>query len=151
MVPADETVGHLVSRIAEELGQQAELHIELVKAEIARDAKTLGRDAKALGKDLAPLALAVPLLGLGYLFTCVAVALALAPLITAAGGLAVVGMLNLLGGGVVGYRSLSRLRTRRILHAPVGATVASELGRSARSIVTALSPSSDNAELTNVR
>ncbi|MDP2307944.1 MAG: phage holin family protein [Pseudomonadota bacterium] len=127
MDPEDETVGQLVSRLTDELAQQAALHVELAKAELARDAKALLKDAEALGKDAAPLAIAVPLLGLGYVFACVALALALVPWIGAAGGLAIVGALNLIAGGVAAHTSVTRLRSRGILRAPVGATSSLEL------------------------
>ena len=136
----DDTVGHLVSRVADALGQQAELHIELAKAELSRDAKALVRDA-------APLAVGTPLLALGYVFACVASALALAPWLGSAGGFALVSVLNLLVGGLAVRRSVSHLRVRRILDATVGY----ELENSAKSLVTALRNPPARVDVSHVR
>ncbi|MES2640747.1 MAG: phage holin family protein [Myxococcota bacterium] len=126
----DDTVGELALRVADSLADQASLHVELVKAELARD-------ASALAKNVAPLAAAVPLFAIGYVFACVAAALALAPLISTAGGLGVVALANLIAAGVAVKVSLTRLRAKPV----VEVTVARELDTSATTLVAALRPS----------
>lgn len=136
----EETVGHLADRVAVSLGEQAELHLELVKAELARD-------VSALGRDLLPLATAIPLLVVGYALVCVAAALALAPWIGAAGGFALFGAVNLLVAGVAIRRGLSHLRARPLF----AATVGYELEQSAKGLVTALRHSPVEVEVSHVR
>lgn len=131
----DDTVGDLAIRVADALVEQAELHVELAKAELARD-------SAALTRDLLPLAAGLPLLGIGYVFACVAAALALAPLIGAAGGFAVLALVNLLAGAVAVRTSLTHLRSRRLFDATVG----HELGTSARTLLTALLPTPPSAQ-----
>jgi hypothetical protein len=126
----DDTVGELALRVADSLADQATLHIELLKAELARD-------AAALAKNVAPLVAAVPLLAIGYIFACVAAALALAPLISTAGGLGVVALANLIAAGVAVKVSLTRLREKPV----VEVTVARELDTSVATIASALRPS----------
>lgn len=102
----EESVGELVSRVADAFGEQAGLHVELAKAELARD-------ARALSSAAAPLALGIPLLSLGYLFTNGAGALALGNWIGFAGGFGVVGLLNLVVGGIVVRRSATQVANVR--------------------------------------
>lgn len=96
----------VVSRVVEALGQQAALHVELLKAELARD-------SSALGRELAPLAIGLPLIVIAYVFGCVALTLAMVPWIGAAWGAAVVGLINLILGGGAVQLSLSSLKWRR--------------------------------------
>lgn len=124
---ADDTVGQLLVFVVDALGELAELHIALARAELARDFKSFLRDA-------APLLVAVPVLGAGYLLSCVAFALALAPLLGGAGGFLAVGIGNLIAGGIAARYSLSRLRSRQLVIATVGL----EAERSAVSMVRAL-------------
>ncbi|MDP2313945.1 MAG: phage holin family protein [Pseudomonadota bacterium] len=134
------TVGYLVSRVTEALGEQAELHLELAKAEVARD-------ARALVKDILPFAVAVPLVSVGYLLACVAAGLALAPWLGYAGGFALLAALNLLGGGLTIRKGMLQLRSRRGLTAVTGA----ELGESARGLVAAVRPSHTQIEAQHAR
>jgi hypothetical protein len=105
MTPTDETLGALVADVAEAIAQQAGLVVELRVAELSRDAQTFGRDA-------APIALGLPFVALGYVFACVAVALALAPWLSTAGGLGLVAFANLLAGGLAVRRSLAAWSSR---------------------------------------
>jgi hypothetical protein len=137
MYENDETVRHLVARVAEAVEQLAELHVELVKAEIARD-------VKAVGRDVAPLALGMPLLGAGYLLGCVAAALALAPWLGSAGGFAFISGANVLVGAAGVYSSLSKKRFRGAFGgSPWTGTVCPELQRSVRSLLAAARRSVD--------
>lgn len=129
MDPVDDTFGHLVACVTEALGEQAELHVELAKAEIARDVRTFVRAA-------APLAIGLPLVGVGYLLSTVALALALTPWLGGPGSFVFLGLANLLGGGLAVKLAVSRLLSRHLLNA----TVAQEVEKSARGIVTALRP-----------
>lgn len=106
MSPESANVESLVARVTDALGQQAELHIDVVKAEFARD-------TGALAEDLAPMAVGLPLVGLGYVFLCVGAALALASWLGSAGSAALLGAVNLLAGGLAVRLSLSRRRARR--------------------------------------
>lgn len=92
----------VVSRVVEAVTAQAGLHVELVKAEVTRD-------ASAFGRAVTPLVLGLPLLLVGYLFLCVAATVALVPWIGLAGGAALVGVLNLLVGSIGVRLSLTRL------------------------------------------
>lgn len=83
-------------------------HIELFKAEAMRDAKTMAA-------DVAPLLVGMPLLGVGYVLACVALGLALGNLLGGAGGFAIVGGLNLVGGSLAVRWSVARLRRRQTL------------------------------------
>lgn len=110
MTPPDPTFWELVSNVADSLEERAELNIELVKAQIAREAKEIGRGG-------APLALGALLLGVGYIFVCVAASLALASWLTAPVGVAVVGAFNLVIGGVCLSYGLSVWNARSALAA----------------------------------
>ncbi len=130
----EQTVGQLAGHVAEALAEQAELHVELAKAQIAREVSVVGNEAKTLAKDALPLVAAVPLIAVGYVFACVAAALALATLIGTPGGVAVVAALNLLLGIAAAWTSVSRLRSHRMF----GATNAPVHETSAGGLVTAL-------------
>lgn len=127
MIAADHAAEHIASRVIDSLGELGELHVELLKAEVARD-------ALALLQDSGPLAFGLPAVVLGYAFLCVAGATAMAPLVGTGLSFAVIGALNMIAGSAAGYVALARLR----LHPVLGATVGPELARSARSVVAAL-------------
>lgn len=105
MTPTDETLGALVADVAEAVAQQAGLVVELRVAELSRDAQAFGRGA-------APIAMGLPFVALGYVFGCVAVALAVAPWLSTAGGLGLVALANLLGGGLAVRRSFAAWSAR---------------------------------------
>jgi len=125
----DDSIGHLIAQTVDAFGLQIELHIELLKAELAQD-------SKVLSMALAPLLLAVPLLGVGYLFFSMAVVLALKPWLGMLGSYTCVAVLNLIAGSIAIHLSVLRLRARHI----IGATVGAEIEKSTKSIAAALSP-----------
>jgi hypothetical protein len=81
-----------MSRVADAVEDQAELHVELAKAEFARD-------AGSIGKKSAPVILGLLLFGIGYALLCVAVTLALSTLVGPPLAVGLVGVVNLLVGG----------------------------------------------------
>ena len=135
-----QSLGLLLSRAASALGEEAELHLELARAELARDATRLGASA-------APLTLGVPLIGLGYLFGCVALACLLSRWMGFAGGFAVVGLVNAIVGLIIVRRSVRSLRSQPVLDA----SVVPELRTSARSFVAALRIPLTSAEVSDGR
>ena len=102
---ADDTMGELAEDVAAAFGGQLELHIELLKAEVSRDA---GR----LGHALLPLGLALPPLLLGYTLCCFAASVSFGLWLGPAAGPALVGGLNLAAGFVFAQAGIRRLRVR---------------------------------------
>jgi uncharacterized membrane protein YqjE len=98
----------LVGRMADGFSRLVSQHITLARMELAED-------AKAMGLDVARIAVFVPFVLVGYFFVCGALAAALAPWLGLAGALAVVGALNLVGGGVGIWRAVSRLKARQVM------------------------------------
>lgn len=98
-------IGIIVSEVALALSEQVEVHIELARAELARD-------ALALGRDLAPHVFGGALLGGAFLLGCTAGALALAAWLGLAGGFAAMSALNLLVGWATILWNRRRLRRR---------------------------------------
>ena len=135
-----ESLGFLLSRAASALGEEAELHLELAKAELARDANRLGASA-------APLTLGVPLLGVGYVLGCVAAAAFLSRWTGVAGGFALIGLANVVAGLIIVRRSVRSLRAHPVLEASVGP----ELRASARSLSAALRVPLASDEVSNGR
>lgn len=132
----DEALAGLVSHAADALGQQLELHVELVKAEVTREVATVKasavKEVQAYIRTFAPLALGLPLLAVGHVFLCVAVALALEPWVGAWGGAAIVAALNLLFAAVAIRLTVSRLR----LLGSLGSGATPDLGKSNNSAIT---------------
>lgn len=104
----DRGIAALVGRMADNVSRLVSQHLTLARMELAED-------AKAMGVDVARIAAFVPFLLVGYLFVCGALAVAVAPWVGYAGGLALVGAANLVGGGVGIFRALSRLKSRRVM------------------------------------
>ncbi|MGO8968251.1 MAG: phage holin family protein [Myxococcaceae bacterium] len=86
-------VTDLIARLVDGLGELFAQHVALARLE-------LGDEMQAVSRVLATLALVTPLLAVGYALLCLALALALAPWLSLAGGVALVGAANLLGGGL---------------------------------------------------
>lgn len=140
METGDHAVARLVAQVADALGQQAETHIDLAKAELARDAKALGRDAL-------PLVVGLMLGGLGYAMAATAGAFALGTLIGNPAGFGLLALVHLVTGGVLLQRSLSHLRSRAL----VAPTVGPEFARSAQGIVAALRAPKARVEVSYAR
>lgn len=111
-------IAALVGRLADGLGRLVSQHIQLARAE-------LGEDLRAMGLDVARIAVFVPFVLVGYLFVCGALAALLARWLGWAGALALVGGVNLVGGGFGIFRAVQRLRTRDLMD-----DTAQELSRS---------------------
>lgn len=88
------SAGDALRRAADALVRLVKEHLELARVELRKDLRRAGRDAT--------FALAgVPLMVVGWAMLMVAVAVAIAPWVGAAGGFATVAVLNLgVGGGV---------------------------------------------------
>src|SRR4051812_18440933 len=82
-----------LSRMADGFSKLVTQHIALLKLE-------LEHDARAVGGELGRVAAFVPFVLTGYLLLCGALAMVLARWMGVAGGLAVVGLANAVGGGV---------------------------------------------------
>lgn len=100
-------------RIIEALSLQASLQLELFRAEI-------DRDVWALVVKLIPFGVGIPLVGLGYTLSSVAVALAIATLLMPAKvllgpalGTAIVGIGNLALGAGITWLASRRMKPRR--------------------------------------
>jgi uncharacterized membrane protein YqjE len=88
------TAGDALRRAADALVRLVKEHLELARVELRKDLRRAGRDAV--------FALAgVPLVLVGWALLMVALALAIAPWVGAAGGFAIVAVLNLAAGGGV--------------------------------------------------
>lgn len=98
----------LVTRLADGLGQLVTDHITLAKLE-------LSEDARAIGAEIARIVVFLPFVVVGYAFTCGAIAFAIAPWVGYAGAFAIVGMINVIGGGIGLYGAATRLKARRMM------------------------------------
>lgn len=120
----DRSIATLVGRMADGLGKLVSQHIELARAELAQD-------VRGMGVDVASIAVFVPFVLVGYLFVCGALAALLAQWLGWAGALAVVGGVNLVGGGLGIFRAVERLRTRDVM-----SHTSQELNRSVTALTT---------------
>lgn len=105
---SDGSIASLVSRMADGMGKLVSQHLALAKLELAED-------AKVVGGEIAKVAVFLPFVLLGYALLMVALAIVLARWVGSAGGFAIVGGLNLVGGGSAAALAVSRLRGKRIL------------------------------------
>ncbi|MDY7225145.1 phage holin family protein [Hyalangium rubrum] len=120
----DRGISAIVGRMADGFSRLVSQHITLARMELAED-------AKAMGLDVARIAVFVPFLLVGYFFMCGALSVALAPWLGYAGGLALVGALNLVGGIVGILTALSRIKARQVMN-----DSAEELSRSMAALTT---------------
>lgn len=98
----------LVTRLADGLGKLVTDHITLARLE-------LSEDARAMGGQLARIAVFIPFVLVGYALVCAAIAIAVAPFVGYAGAFAIVGGVNVLGGGFGLYRAAMALRSRSVM------------------------------------
>jgi uncharacterized membrane protein YqjE len=94
----------LVARLVDGIGQLLAQHVALARIELSEEARSVGR---AVGT----MALFVPLLIVGYAMLCFGVAFALSPFLSVPGAVLLVGLANVLAGGVAlwrVYRTLKR-------------------------------------------
>lgn len=121
MDPRDDTVPELAIRVAEALGDQVGAQVDLIQAEVAEGLATFGRDA-------APLVVGGLLVALGYCWGCVGLAQSLGVRLGAAGGSAVVGLINVLVGALAIGVTMRRRAGRRRLAADRAETARFEPG-----------------------
>ncbi|RKH86371.1 phage holin family protein [Corallococcus sp. AB045] len=107
----DRGVAALVGRMADGFSRLVTQHLQLARVELAED-------AKAMGLDVASIAVFVPFLLVGYAFIC--------------GALALVGAVNLVGGGLGILRAVKRMKSRQMMDDSV-----SELSRSMAALTSA--------------
>jgi hypothetical protein len=119
----------LVRETADGLGRLVADHIKLARTEIVADAKSYGR-------QIAVLMVGVFILALGYGLVCLAVALALGPVIGRALAFVVVGGVHVIAGGWGAAIAARRMRRTQLMRETVV-----EVGRS----VTALSAPAEAA------
>lgn len=127
MHPEDDTILQLASTVVDALGDQVEVHVDLARAEFARDARALLRQA-------APLAVGFPLLAVGYLLASIGLALGLVPWLGPWGGFVLVGGVNFAIGGWVARAAMTEL----LSHHAFQPTVGQEVAKSAKSLVAGL-------------
>ncbi|WP_224367184.1 phage holin family protein [Hyalangium versicolor] len=104
----DRGIAALVGRMADSFSRLVSQHITLARLELAED-------AKAMGLDVARIVAFVPFLLVGYLFLCGALSVVLATWMGYAGGLAVVGGINVVGGGLGIWLAVSRMQGRQVM------------------------------------
>lgn len=124
---ADRTITALVGRMADSFSRLVTQHLQLARMELAED-------TRAMGLDAARIAVFVPFVLVGYLFVCGALAAVLATWLGWAGALALVGGLNLAGGGGGIFLAVRRLRTRSVMN-----DTSEELNRSMAALTTTVS------------
>jgi len=127
MHPEDETILQLASTVVDALGDQVEVHVDLARAEFARDARALLREA-------APLAVGLPLLAVGYLLACFGLATGLAPWLGPWAGFVLVGVVNFGIGAWVARAAMTQLLSHHVFQPTVG----QEVAKSAKSLVASL-------------
>jgi hypothetical protein len=93
----------LVARLVDGIGQLLAQHVALARLELSEEARTVGR---AVGT----MALFVPLLIVGYAMLCLGIAFALSPFLSVPGAVLLVGLVNLVGGGVALFRIYRTLK-----------------------------------------
>jgi hypothetical protein len=108
-VSAPEDFASLAGDVADSLGHQLDLHVELGKAELARETERIGRDALWLALGLGPAILGCCLLSVGL-------GLALAPWTGAGLAFGLVGGAELVFGGLI-----VKLRLRRMFPPTIAA------------------------------
>jgi uncharacterized membrane protein YqjE len=106
--PADRGITALVGRMADGFSRLVTQHIALARLELAED-------ARQMGAGLAQVATFVPFLLTGYALLCGALSVLLARWTGLPAALALVGLANLVGGGLGISRALRRMRTVKVM------------------------------------
>lgn len=112
-----------LSRLTDGISRLVSEHMELARAELKSDARTLG-------KHLMKVAAFSPLLLVGYGFLCAALAVGLSAVIPLWAALLIVGVLNVIVGGAGVASALSKLREQ----SPVLEDTLTEAQRSAQTL-----------------
>ncbi|HEX5746402.1 MAG TPA: phage holin family protein [Archangium sp.] len=108
----------LLGRLTDGFSKLVTQHLTLARVELMED-------ARVMGTDVARIAAFVPFVLVGYCFLCAALSAFLARWIGWDGALALVGAVNLVGGGMGIARAASRLKSFRLMD-----DTAEELNRS---------------------
>ena len=108
----------LVARLTEGFSKLVTQHLTLARVEMIED-------ARSMGMDVALIAAFVPFILVGYALLCGALVALLAPWLGWAGALALVGAVNLVGGGVGVMKATQRLKSLHVMN-----DSAAELNRS---------------------
>ncbi|WP_228530507.1 MULTISPECIES: phage holin family protein [Myxococcaceae] len=118
----DRGITALISRMADGFSRLVTQHIALARLELAED-------ARQMGAGLGRIAAFLPFVLTGYALLCGALSLVLARWVGLAGGLALVGAANVVGGGLGLARALQGLRSVKVMHG-----TQEELNRSAAAL-----------------
>jgi uncharacterized membrane protein YqjE len=105
---AEGSLSSLITKLADALGRLVSEHLELAKLE-------LKGDARALATSGAKLAVALPFVLVGYAFLCAALCLWVSQWLALEGVIAVVGAVNVLAGGVLGYAAMRGLKRKNVM------------------------------------
>ncbi|WP_224247902.1 phage holin family protein [Hyalangium gracile] len=134
----DRGISALVGRMADSFSRLVSQHITLARMELAED-------AKAMGLDAARIIAFVPFLLVGYVFLCGALSVVLGAWMGYAGALAVVGGLNLVGGGIGIWHAVARLQNRQVMD-----DTSDEISRSVAALTTVSAPAAVPSQPRNV-
>lgn len=137
--PPERGLPALLGRVADAMGRLVTQHLTLARLELAED-------ARQLGQSLGRIALFVPFLVVGYAFLCGALAAVLSRWLGIWGALAVMGGVNLVGGGIGILHGVSQLRQKRVMPG-----TQNELNRSATVLSAASETSVSRQERTHDR
>jgi uncharacterized membrane protein YqjE len=110
-----ETEQHMEQRPASLMGRLVESMSRLVSQHLALARLELVENTQALGADVARLTAFVPFMLVGYLFLCAALAAELGQWLGWAASLLVVGVANLLVGGVGLALTVRRLKSHQLM------------------------------------
>lgn len=134
----DRGIPALVGRMADSFSRLVSQHITLARLELAED-------AKAMGLNVARIIAFVPFVLVGYVFLCGALSVVLATWLGYAGALAVVGGLNVVGGGLGIWRAVANLQNRQVMD-----DSSQELSRSVAAITSTVNPHAVPSQPRNV-
>lgn len=98
----------LVGRLTDGFSRLVTQHLTLARVELMED-------ARVMGSDVARIAAFVPFVLVGYAFLCAALSAFLARWLGWEGSLALVGAVNLVGGGLGIARAGSRLKSHQLM------------------------------------
>lgn len=106
MAQQELSVSQIIVRVVDALSMQLEVQAELFKAEVAHGLSTFVQ-------DLGPVVLAVAFVGLGYTFVCIGAVLTLAKALGLWSGFLLVGVVNMVLGGLTLARVANRVQSRQ--------------------------------------
>jgi uncharacterized membrane protein YqjE len=118
----DRGITALVGRMADGFSRLVTQHVALARLE-------LSEDARQMGAGLGRIAAFVPFVLTGYALVCAALAVLLARWVGLPGALALVGLANLVGGGLGLARALRHMKSVKVMHG-----TQEELNRSAAAL-----------------